>query len=190
MESLPFAARSFGAVVSQFGYEYSHTAQTAREIDRVLAPGAKLSFVIHHAESAIVLATRARLNAIRAFLAPPLRATASSGDVAACKAQIATLLARFPEDVLIAELARAVSSRLGGPRTNWPAIWTIFEEALAPERRVAESLDESCVARTQIDEWLEPLRDACELLPAAVLREANGDPVGWTIAGGGRRAAV
>ena len=42
----------------------------AREIARVLAPGAKLSFLVHHADSAIVAATRARLDVIDMFLGP------------------------------------------------------------------------------------------------------------------------
>ena len=57
MEALPFTEPVFGAAVSQYGFEYSRTEVAAREIARVLAPGANLSFLVHHADSAIVAAS-------------------------------------------------------------------------------------------------------------------------------------
>ena len=179
MESLPFAERSFGAVVSQFAFEYSQTAAAAREVSRVLAPGARLSFLVHHAESAIVTTNRSRLSAVVAFLGQPMRTAFCNGDAAGFNSQMTLLVQRYPDDTLIADLARALPARLGWIQEKRYSTWEALEEALAPERCFTESLDACCVAAAHIDEWLAPLRLACELEPVAVLREPNGDPIAW-----------
>jgi SAM-dependent methyltransferase len=186
MESLPFAEQSFGAVVSQFGYEYSQTGAAAREMTQVVAPDARFSFLVHHAESAIVATNRSRLHAIVAFLEPSVRAAFCSGDVAGLNAQLAALRETHPHDTLIAELARALPSRLGRAQSERIAIWNAIEDALAPERCLADSLNACCVASLELDEWLGPLRSVCELEPVAVLREPNGDPIAWKIEGARR----
>jgi SAM-dependent methyltransferase len=183
MESLPFAERSFGAVVSQFGYEYSRTDATAREIALVLAPDAKLSFLVHHAGSSIVTTNRSRLSALGAFLGPTMRAAFCSADAAAFHAQMSALIERHSHDTLIAELSRSLPSRLDRTERERIAIWNAIEEALAPERCLAESLNACCVVPPELDEWLGPLRRVCELLPVSVLREPNGDPIAWMIEG-------
>ena len=183
MEALPFTGRGFGAAVSQYGFEYSRTDVAAREIARVLAPGAKLSFLVHHADSAIVAATRARLDAIDEFLDPTPRAAFCSGDPVGFRSQMAALIERHPDDNLVACLARELPPRLAAPQAKRIAIWTAVEEALAPERCVSASLTSCCVAPSRIGEWLEPLRAVCALLPVSVLREANGDPIAWSIEG-------
>jgi SAM-dependent methyltransferase len=183
MESMPFEERSFAAVVSQFGYEYSHADASAREISRVMAPDAKLSFVVHHAASAIVAETRARHSAVMAFLGAPLREAFCGGDVSGFNAQITLLVQRYPNDTLIAELARALPSRLGWMPDKRVATWETLEQALAPEQCISDSLLACCVAPAQMTEWLGPLREVSELFPVAVLREANGTPIGWKIEG-------
>jgi len=182
MEALPFLER-FGAVVSQFGYEYSRSDESARQIGRVLAPGAKLSFLVHHAESAIVAATRARLDAIDELLAPGLRAAFCSGDASGFSSLTAALIGRHPHDSVVADLASALPSRLGSPPGKRIAIWAAIEEALAPERCVSESLKSCCVTPSQLTDWLGPLRSACELKAVTVLREPNGTPIAWIVEG-------
>ena len=49
-ESLPFGDGSFELVVSQYGLEYSDLARSLPEVRRVLAPGGRVAFVMHHAE--------------------------------------------------------------------------------------------------------------------------------------------
>lgn len=183
MESMPFLEGRFGAAVSQFGYEYSQTVEAAREIARVLAPGARLSFLVHHADSAIVAATRARLKVIGGFLGPTMRAAFCSGDAAGFGYLLSSLVESHPHDTLIAQLARALPSRLSSPQGKRTEIWTAIEGALAPERCVSESLNDCCVAPSQLDEWLGPLGSVCELMPVSVLREPSGDPIAWRIEG-------
>jgi ubiquinone/menaquinone biosynthesis C-methylase UbiE len=183
MESLPFADGSFSAVVSQFGYEYSQTDDAAAEVARVLAPGAALSFLVHHSQSAIVNANRERRGAVVAFLAPTVRASFCSGDAPAFHTQLALLVERYPDDALIEHLARALPARLGWMLEKRVSTWESVADALAPEMRMAESLDACCVAPAQIDGWVDTLRGACTLKPVTILREADGTPIAWCAEG-------
>lgn len=47
LEELPFGDGEFGAVVSQYGFEYADEEQAVSEISRVLSPGGRLRLVIH-----------------------------------------------------------------------------------------------------------------------------------------------
>jgi ubiquinone/menaquinone biosynthesis C-methylase UbiE len=54
MEDLPFADDSFDAATSQFGFEYSDVAESAREIARILAPKGRLGLIIHRGDGPIL----------------------------------------------------------------------------------------------------------------------------------------
>ncbi|WP_181952553.1 class I SAM-dependent methyltransferase [Vulcaniibacterium gelatinicum] len=54
-EQLPFPEAHFDAVSGQYALEYSDTARALAELARVLKPGARAQFVLHHAESRLVL---------------------------------------------------------------------------------------------------------------------------------------
>jgi SAM-dependent methyltransferase len=183
MESLPFAEARFGAAVSQFGYEYSQLADTVHELKRVLAPAARISFLVHHADSAIVRTNRSRLSALQGFLSPALRSAFCAADVGAFDAQLASLVQAHPGDALVAELARALPARLGREPRERSAIWNAVEDALSPERCLAEALDSCCVPRARLEEWLEPLRAVSDVTSVSILRERDGAPVAWKIDG-------
>ena len=68
LEALPFADESFDAVTSQFGIEYAERAAAASQIARVLKPGGRGLFVLHHAQSVMTASVRARLDARRDVL--------------------------------------------------------------------------------------------------------------------------
>lgn len=52
-ERLPFPDRSFGAIVSQYGIEYSDLSKSVAEVTRTLAPGGCARFVLHAAEGVV-----------------------------------------------------------------------------------------------------------------------------------------
>jgi ubiquinone/menaquinone biosynthesis C-methylase UbiE len=183
MESLPFGEASFAAAVSQFGFEYSQLGDTVRELERVLAPGAKISFLVHHADSDIVRTNRSRLAALQALLAPAMRSAFCAADVAGFQAQVAALVQAHPDDALVAELARALPSRLGREPRERSAIWNAVEEALTPECCLAEALNACCVSRQRLEAWLEPLRAVSGVTSVSILRERDGSPVAWKIDG-------
>lgn len=54
IESLPFADSSIDHVISQYGIEYSDLTKTIPEILRVLNVHARISLVLHHADSLIL----------------------------------------------------------------------------------------------------------------------------------------
>ncbi|MBC8027130.1 MAG: class I SAM-dependent methyltransferase [Steroidobacteraceae bacterium] len=183
MESLPFPEHSFDAAVSQFGFEYSDTVRAAKEMARVLAPGAKISFIVHHAGSGVVQASRARLDALRMILSTTTGAAFCAGDVTAFDAQMRALLRQHRGDPLALELARSLPSRLQRTHRERVAIWKAIGEALVPERCISECLASSCVAAPRVGEWLEPLRAVCDLAPVVMLREPSGVPIAWRVEG-------
>ena len=65
IEQLPFADAAFDAVVSQFGLEYSQTALSTKEAARVMRPGGRCRFVIHHRGGPILAHNLARLEGLR-----------------------------------------------------------------------------------------------------------------------------
>jgi SAM-dependent methyltransferase len=186
MESLPFAAASFDAVISQYGYEYSRTHKTANQLARVLAPAGRFSFAVHHAGSSVIAANRARLNAILAVQAPDMRADFVAGNAFAVEARMSSLRRAYPGDALVAKLAQLLPqrARAGGQESAWRAL----EGALAMERTILEAMDSSCVAPEELDGWLGPLRQFCVVTAIAILRKQDGTPIAWQIDGTHRPA--
>ena len=64
-ERTPFDDRSFDAVVGQYALEYTDVAATCGEIARILEPGGRCLFVIHHADSIILETGREELRHAR-----------------------------------------------------------------------------------------------------------------------------
>lgn len=56
--ALPFAERSFGAVVSQYGIEYTDLPRSAAELARVVAPEGRVRLVVHAAEGKVAEVSR------------------------------------------------------------------------------------------------------------------------------------
>ena len=188
MEQLPFEDGSFDAAVSQFGFEYGRTHKTARQLARVLAPGAPFAFIVHHAGSSVVAANRARLKAIRTVQAPDMRAAFVSGSSFALGAKLSSLQRAHPADTLVGSLARLLPDRAREDSRKRTAAWSAVEEALWPERTVLEALDACCVAPEELDGWLGPLRQFAVVTEASVLRKPNGDAIAWRIEGAAVRS--
>jgi hypothetical protein len=112
-----------------------------------------------------------------------MRASFCSGDAEGLASQVALLVQRYPDDTLIAQLAHALPARLGWMMEKRVSTWESLEEALAPELQVSTSLNDRCVAPSQLESWAGPLRESCELQPITILREPNGTPIAWCTAG-------
>lgn len=183
MESMPFADVSFDAAISQFGFEYSRTHKTATQLARVLAPGARFSFVVHHAASSVVATNRARLNAILAVLAAEMRAAFLAGNGFVLEAKLSALRQRHPDDTLVMELARLLPARARANARERGAAWRALETALSPELTILEAMDSCCVAGEELEGWLGPLRQSCAIASTSVLRKPNGASIAWRIDG-------
>jgi ubiquinone/menaquinone biosynthesis C-methylase UbiE len=68
LSCLPFPDNGFDCVVSQFGIEYANVSGACRELARVLQPAGRGQFLVHHSESAITSAARARLQAFASVI--------------------------------------------------------------------------------------------------------------------------
>jgi SAM-dependent methyltransferase len=64
MENLPFPDGRFAAVTSQFGFEYGTTAQSARQICRVIAPGGFVGLMTHRKDGPILAQNLSRRDQI------------------------------------------------------------------------------------------------------------------------------
>ena len=59
VEALPFPGGGFGAVISQYGIEYSNLDRSIPEAVRMVAPGGRLRLVVHAAEGVVAQDARA-----------------------------------------------------------------------------------------------------------------------------------
>jgi SAM-dependent methyltransferase len=189
MESLPFSDATFGAAVSQFGFEYSQKDQTSRELARVLAPESRFAFLVHHAESSIVAANRARLNALVEFQEREMRTAFLSANAVAFNGRISLLREKHPGDSLVVELARCLPLRIRLCKNQRIAVWKAVEEALAPEQRILETLNMCCLAPEDLDGWLGSLRDFFQVESVSTLRKPNAEPIAWRLGGARKQAS-
>lgn len=183
MESLPFADASFAAAVSQFGFEYGQTSETVAELARVLVPRARLSLLVHRADSSIAIANRRRLQALSALFGAEVRDAFCAGDALAFGERMRAMAVRFPDDALVVECSRALPLRLSRSQRERIAIWDAVEQAIAPEFCLAQALDKCSVAEDAVATWLAPLRAVFDLAPISILREHNGLPLAWIVQG-------
>lgn len=69
LENMEFDAASFDAVTSQYGFEYSDTRHSIPKIANLMAPGARLRFLIHSFGGNVYKATEQRCARIKQLLA-------------------------------------------------------------------------------------------------------------------------
>ena len=188
MESLPFEDGRFDAAVSQYGFEYGDVAGAAKEVMRVLAPGAPFSFVVHHSLSAIVREGRDRDRALRALLGDGVKRAFLSGAPVSLDNQLRPICSGAPADPILGQVARALRGRIGFGRGQRTAIWNAIVDALAPERELIAALDAACVAPDGLDHWLAKLSDQLEVRTASVLCRPGGEAIGWRIESARARA--
>lgn len=190
MERLPFQDEMFDAAVSQYGFEYGDVAGAAREAARVLKPGARFSFVVHHSGSPMVHEGRHRDRLLRALLGDGVKRAFLSGSAAALSRQLAPISSGAPPDPVIAQVAQALRIRIGFGRGQRIAVWNAIVDALAPERELIAALAAACVAPDRLAYWLARLSDRLEIGDAGALCRPGGEAIGWRIEGARSRHAA
>lgn len=183
MEALPFPAACFGVAVSQFGFEYGDPHRAAPELARVLRPGARFSFIVHHRESSIIAANAARRSALREIFAGPLRDAFLNGDPIRLIQLVRRLGSKYGDVDVVRQLASVLPQRTGLDRHRRLAMWQAIEEALAPEGLILESLLRVSQSSQSLKVWLEPLRSVFGEVSAEPISKTNGDPIAWHISG-------
>jgi ubiquinone/menaquinone biosynthesis C-methylase UbiE len=68
VNTLPFTSDSFDAITSQFGIEYAGLLEATGKALEVLKTNGRMSFLIHHADSAIIDSSRAKLREMEQLL--------------------------------------------------------------------------------------------------------------------------
>jgi len=183
METLPFADASFDAAISQFGFEYGRAHKIARQMARVLKPGARFSFIVHHAGGTVVAANRAGLNLMRSVQGPEMQALVLSGSALGVEQKLRDLARLHPADNLLEPLLRKLPERTRGSAAARKQAWLALNEALSPGRAILEALDVCSVAVDEIEGWLGPLRQLFAVTSVSELRKADGGLIAWCIEG-------
>lgn len=184
MESLPFADGAFAAAVSQFGYEYAADPRAAaREIGRVTAPSAPLSFLIHHDQGPILAAMRRHRRAIEGLCGAEMKTAFLSGNAAALAERIATLTRECENDSLVDAAGRGLQAQVVNVEPIRLRVWTAIVEALTPELVMLESLDLSTSGGRAIEELVDPLCEAFDLRAPQPLRTDADEPIAWVVEG-------
>ena len=113
MEDLPFGKDQFDGVVSQFGIEYGNPPAIAREIAQVAKDDARIAFVVHRADGAILAHNLTRAEHIRWVLD-------EIGLIAATKAAITEEAAPWADaTAMAAEMAAEGARRFGDRSAAW-----------------------------------------------------------------------
>lgn len=200
MEALPFPGASFDLVTSQFGLEYGDTSKIASEVSRVLRPGRRFVFIVHHSDGAIVAHNRDRAEALRwsaleSGLLEKAAAVANSRKLIALPTPRAFYEApvdarhRFPSQSVGEEFATAVLHTLELGQRRPP---TETLEVLATLRRKAENeiaRIEALRAAARDEQQIARLKGELEstglpsLVPAELWEEGGDRPFGWLIRG-------
>ena len=182
IETIPMLDGCCEAVVSQFGYEYSDIHAAAIQLARIVQPGGRLSFVVHHSESPIVRGDRQHHKALRAMMGDGLREPFFAGDRAELAEELSRLQRQFPDETTLRHLGPGLLAHMASSEGDRRHVWHALKEALSPDCVLSDALEASCVAPAEIDAWLAPLRPAFNIDRPSMLL-LYGQPLAWKIEG-------
>lgn len=183
MERLPFGDGSFGAAVSQFGFEYGCVDQASRELARVLRAGAPFSLLVHHSEGRILVDSVHHRQALEAICGPQLEGAFLTGDATALDRSLSLLRRRWPSESIVEDAAQGLRRHIALLPRHRGEIWRAVKAALAPELVMLVDLEASAVSTDRLGSWLQPLAERFELNPPQIVRLAGGGPLCWKIEG-------
>ena len=183
MESLPFADDSFDAAVSQFGFEYGSIDEAARELARVLRPGARFSFLVHHSGGRIATDSVRHRRALVAICGRELEVAFLAGNAAALDRQLTMIQHQCPHERIVKEADRGLRRHMGLGPAHRVEIWRAVKAALVPELTMLADLAAASVSPGQMRSWLRALAARFDLRLPAELTLASGQPLCWTVEG-------
>jgi len=183
MEAMPFEASSFDAAVSLFGIEYGNVVQTTRELGRVLKPGGRFSFVMHHCESEIAREGSARVMGIRDALSGKLKDAFLAGDAARFDQQRLRLLGQHPAEPTVKLLCDYFARTIARAPDERHAIWCKLEDDVAVEVALTAYMVRCAKAPDQMGSWLVSLLSVMAVTQVSVMRRKSGEPIAWAVCG-------
>lgn len=181
MEELPFPDAAFGAVVSQFGFEYSRIELTAGQVARVLDPGGRAALLTHRLDGPIMAHNRKRRMQIgwlfdrKSLFAVAQRTLAARGGAFAAT------------PVAIGEIVTEASHRFGPQSAAWEIAEAVRRSlmmpATVPSGQIGQTLDMIAAQARNETGRIDSLEGACRVaadearlataLSLAGLREAS-----------------
>jgi SAM-dependent methyltransferase len=183
MEALPFGDNSFDAAISLFGIEYGNIDEIARELPRVLKPGACFSFLVHHQESEIVREGSTRLRGLRELLSGKIKAAFLVGRIADFDQQDQKLRDQFPGEPSVKIFSDYFRRNIARTRPERQAIWQKLADDLSPEIALTKHMERSAKSAAQMGAWLAPLLSIMRAVSVSVLRRRSGEPIAWAVTG-------
>lgn len=183
MEDLPFGDACFDAAVSLFGIEYGDIGRIARELERVLKPGARFSFLVHHRESEILREGGTRRRAVRDSLSGKMKAAFLAGSLAAVDLQRQRLKTQFPADPSVDLLVEYLRRNVARTRAERHALWHKLAADFAPEISLLQHLERSAKSPAGMGAWLGALLSGMGRIGISVLRRMSGEPIAWVVDG-------
>lgn len=201
IEAMPFSDGAFGAVVSQYGFEYADAARAAPEAARVLAKGGVLLLVVHAQEGPAVAAARVRLARLDRLMADDgifrhmrrfgraleqgrdgaalERSAVEAGRAAAASSDLDDTT-RYALSTLEAILARRARHAPGHVLEQTEALW---RELCGHRDRLAD-MTAAALNRPQAGALAERFDGrGVNTAPPAPVMAANGDLLAWRISG-------
>lgn len=183
IEALPFGEGEFDAAVSQFGIEYADIEAAVGELDRVLAEGAPIAFLVHHAGSPIVAHNRARKAALEALSGADVKAAFLGADAAGLRTIFRELADAHPGQNVIQEFAHGLGQVSFPPGAERGRLWEELAERIAAERAILAALAGAALSPAGMEAWTARLGSAVALDEPALLRNAQGEPIAWAVTG-------
>ena len=183
MEDLPFGDACFDAAVSLFGIEYGDLERTARQLQRVLKPGARFGFLVHHRDGEIVREGCARRKALKELIAGRMKTAFLTGSSAAIGEQRRVLKQAFPAEPMVRIVSDHFLRNVDRTRAERQAIWQTLSDGLDPELALLLHLDRAAKSATEMAAWLAALLAAMRLVSVSVLRRGGGAPIAWDVSG-------
>jgi SAM-dependent methyltransferase len=183
MEELPFEDGAFDAAISLFGIEYGNMEETARELGRVLLPGACFSFLVHHQESEIVREGSMRLKGLRELLSGKLKAAFLAGRISDFDQQQQRLRIQFPNEPSVKLFSDHFRRNITRTRAERQGIWQKLANDLEPEITLTMHMERSAKSASQLGNWLVPLLSMMTAASVSTLRRNSGEPIAWHVSG-------
>ena len=183
MDDVPFDDGSFDAAISLFGIEYGDIEQTAAEMWRVLKPGARFRFLVHHAESEIVREGTFRRRALLDLLSGEVRGQFLAGNVAGVAQHVRRLRNKFPGEPSIRLFTDYLRHHVARPSAGRQERWQNLIDGLGPEIALLALMERSAKSAGGIGSWLAPLLRTMSSASASVLRRPSGEPIAWQVSG-------
>jgi SAM-dependent methyltransferase len=183
MEAVPFDDGSFDAAISLFGIEYGNIAKTAGELERILKPGARFSFLVHHVDSEIVCEGVTRRRALRELLSGKVRAPFLAGSIPRLDQEVRRLRNHYPGEPSIKLFTYCLGRDATRTKAERQMAWQNLVRGLDPEIALLALLERSAKSAAAMGTWLVPLLPIMRIVSVSVIRRTSGEPIAWQVSG-------